>query len=788
MSGLCLHCGSECSDDFCCAGCGVAYRLIHSLNLGKFYEYCESIYQSRPTKIMGVENRLDYITDIATDGDGSHSIYLLVEGMHCGSCVWLIESTLAKQSGIMRASLNLSTKRLYVKWCGEKEAIKEYVATIQSLGYNLIPFTPDASDAESLEIQQSLLLRVGVSGLGSVAMMMMLWGVWAGNIDGSMGYYTRFLIHILSAVIAIPATVYSGWHFFESAYRALSAGRTNMDVPISIGVIATLGLSIYQTVYGKEYVYFDAALSLLFFLLLGRFLDVRMRNKARLFIVNLLAAQPKVATVESKGQLVLIPIKRLVVGDIVYVGVGDKVPADGVIIEGATSIDNSLVTGESIPISAGCGSIVLGGTINVDAPIKVRITSIGENTLLGEMLRLIEIANQNKSRYVQVADRISQYFTPFVIICGIATFCLWFFGMGSDLKTAAEHSIALIIITCPCALGLAVPAVQMRATQKLMEIGILVRTQDAIEKLSKVRKMIFDKTGTLTEGKPALIDIEEIPILELEVGYTLSSYSKHPLSKAIVAVAKRQNLERRASCDIREYPGLGVEGIIEGKLCKMGSAVFCGAALDVAEAKYSGPEVWLRIADQKPYRFRFVDEIKPGAQKVISTLREYGLETEILSGDKQEVVEVIAGKLGIKTYYAEQSPSQKYEYVAGQILPTAVIGDGLNDAAALKSSFVSISWANSVDIVQNNSDIIIQKDAILPVLISYIMSVRAMKLIRYNFGMSLIYNVLSIPLAMCGLVNPIIASVMMSVSSIMVVLNALRLSCDDIAAEEGVYV
>jgi Cu2+-exporting ATPase len=766
----CKHCEQILGKktDFCCTGCQIAYNLIDSLNLSKYYEYCKNISGSKPMKINAVENQLNYSDYIQIlDNNNLFRINLLVEGIHCSSCVWLIENTLRKDAKVKQAHINMSTRRLIIEWKGSESDLTHLVEQIFALGYKLIPFTPQAAESEAKEKERDLLIRIGVSGAVNIAMMMIVYGVWAGNFDNSMGHYTRLITHILASLIAVPAIIYSGAPFFYSAFKALKAKRTNMDIPIAIGILGATFISIQETILGNSYTYYDAAIGLIFFLLIGRFLDLKSRNRAREFAHNLLLNQPKTITLDIDGKLKLLPLSKANIGDIAFVSVGERVPADGIIIEGDTEVDNSLITGESMPVALKVGGSVSCGTLNLGSPIKLRIKALADDTLLGEIIKLIEAAEQGRSRYVRVADQVSRYFTPVVLFLSITTFTLWYFIWHASFNTSLLNSIALLIITCPCALGLAVPVVQVLASSRLMAGGIIVKSPDALEKLSQINHIVFDKTGTLTEGRPQINNKELIDDKEFEVISSLASFSKHPLCKQIAS----NNL---SFDNVEEIKGQGLTAKFKGEVVKLGSRSLCNVT-GTSNDFYL--EMWYKRGEKTPTRLTFLDKLRPDVKETLQAFKELGIQIDILSGDRREAVAEVAKELGINNYQSGVSPKQKYEYLkslADSGKKVLMVGDGLNDAAALKAAFISISPSTSLEITQTNSDIIFQGQKLMPIVESFKVSIKSTKLVKENFCLALLYNALTVPLAMLGYVNPIVAAVTMSTSSIIVVLNSLR--------------
>jgi P-type Cu2+ transporter len=768
----CEHCGAKNKDKystFCCMGCEIAYKIINKLDLNKYYEYCKIIYNKMPMKVHAVENQLNYNPHIKSE-DSKHRINLIVEGIHCGSCVWLIENTLKKQDGVLNARLNMSTRRLVIEWNGEKKQIKKLIDIIEKLGYKLIPYDELVSEEERKTKEHFLLKCIAVSGFASMSIMMISLGVWAGNLDESLGPYVRELMHWLSTIIAIPAILYSGIPFYKSAWSAIKAKRSNMDVPITIAIIVSALISLQQIYLGGAYTYYDAAVSLVFFLLIGRYLDIRARNKASERAQNIILSQVRSVTLCDGDKLKLVSLKKAKEGYIAFVAVGEKIPVDGVVVDGDSEVDNSLITGETIPSKITIGSNVNAGTINLINPLKIRITKLGDNTVLAEMIKLMEVAEQGKAKYVKIADRVSSYYTPIVLTLSAITFLLWMY-LGANFNDALLYAVSVLIITCPCALGLAVPVVQVIASSKLMSKGVLIKSADALEKLAEIDLVVFDKTGTLTLGKPQWINKKDFTPQEIKIISSIASHSKHPLSQAVY-----NNSLKMLEMHVEEVRGMGLEAVSGTRKYKLGNRKFCEVEHEILDDKI---EMWFRSSKNSAKRIILEDKLKDDALELVTWFKNLKMQPIMLSGDRRYVVSQMAAKVGITSYKAEVRPVDKYHYLedlAKQEHKVLMVGDGLNDSAALKAAHVSISPASAIDIAQTNSDIVIQGDKLWPVKESYLVAKFANKLVKQNFALSLFYNLVTIPIAMGGLATPILAAVVMSLSSIMVVANSMRLN------------
>lgn len=711
-----------------------------------------------------------YATLVETTSDGLNSIAILVSGVHCAACIQKIEGTLNRQPEISEARLNFTTGRLSIIWSGSADNIERYITMIEDMGYPAHPFDPNASAEETKAEERFLLLCLGVAGFAMGNIMLLSVGLWTTTGE-TMGLATRELLHWVAAAIALPTILFSGRPFFRSAIKALSKGHANMDVPISIALILASAMSLFETIQHGEHVYFDSAVMLMFFLLIGRYLDFRARKQARTSATDLLSLQTGFTNViEADGQIRKVLISDLKEGQHVRIAAGEKFPTDGQITEGHSEIDTALVTGETLPRAVEPGSAIYAGTMNIAAPLTMRVSAIAKDSLLGDIIKLMERAEQSKARYVRLADRAARLYTPVVHTLAALAFLGWFFIGGLDWQAALMIAITVLIITCPCALGLAVPVVQVLATGKLMKQGVLVKSGDALERLSEISAALFDKTGTLTLGRPTLEGQPDENVLHIAA--SLAAHSNHPLSKALLQsydgpLARAEN--------IQEHPGKGLEADIEGLHIRMGARSWCG---DQTAPASENLELWLEVEGQPPIPFHFTDHLREDARATIAALNKADINTIMLSGDRTAAAENIAAQCGIKTVYAEQTPPQKYAHMQelkDQGHKTLMIGDGLNDAPVLTGAYVSMAPGTAIDMAQNAADIIFMGDKLMPVYDTYKTAQLTQKLVKQNFALAVLYNIIAVPLALAGLVTPLVAAIAMSGSSLIVIANSFRL-------------
>jgi P-type Cu2+ transporter len=700
------------------------------------------------------------------------NVILTVENMHCGGCMRTVEAALAGVPGVHGARVNLSERRV-VAAADPETCVDSMIAALKSAGFQAFQLNPNV-DLENDTRSQDLTRRLGVAAFATMNVMLLSVSVWSGA-EGDMSPAVRSLFHWLSALIALPAIAYSGQPFFNSAWQAVSARRVNMDVPISIGVILTASLSLYQTIEGNDRIYFDAAIMLLTFLLLGRLLDQLMRRRAASAAANLLKLrQITVKVLDGDGSQRRHPVQDVCPGTKILVASGERFALDGRVVEGQSTIDQSAITGETLPHPVSSGSEVFSGSINLGQPLVMEATAPEDKSLLCEIVSLLETAEQQRGKYVVVADRAARLYAPMVHTLAALTFIGWMF-YGADWQTALPIAVAVLIITCPCALALAVPAVQVAAAGRLMKQGIILKTPDGLERLADCDTIVFDKTGTLTMGEPHLANGDEIDDAELSLAANLAANSTHPFSKAIVQAATLRGLTVIPMSECTETPGYGLAARHDNVELRIGSATWCG--LNKPEKKSAS--VYFRNADGDVRPLEFDDQVKADAVEVIKALQKRGFQIEMLSGDHPDGVAKIAESLAIDRWTAAQKPAEKVERLKAlseQGRNVLMVGDGLNDAPSLAAAHASMSPANASHISQTAADVVFQGQALEPILSALSVSKTANRLVTQNFALALGYNILFVPLAIVGLVTPLIAAIAMSVSSISVTANALRIS------------
>ena len=695
----------------------------------------------------------------ALAGEPLERTIFAVPGAHCAGCMAKIEGGLGKMPNVVAARLNLTSRQLSVTHSSSLQ-VPELVAAIDGLGFAAQPLT-EAAVAKSDGASRALLRATGVAGFAAMNIMLLSVSVWSGA-EGAI----RDLFHLLSGLIAIPTVAYSGQPFFRSAWGALKHGRTNMDVPISIGVLLVTALSLFEALTGGRHAYFDGAVMLLFFLLVGRVLDSVMRDRARDGVTALLKqTAPGALVVGADGRSSWLRAEELRPGMRMIVAAGERLAADGLVETGSSSLDLSLLTGESAPRPIGAGGQVHAGTLNLTAPLTVRVTAAGRDSSIAEIARLMGEAGQGRSRYVRIADRAARLYAPAVHTLAAASFITWLL-LGAGWHQALLIAAAVLIITCPCALGLAVPAAQIVAAGSLMRAGVLVKDGSALERLAEADRALFDKTGTLTLGRPELVNADALGAEDQAILLALARSSRHPLSEAVRRALEGKGISPAVLADVREQPGHGMTASFEGELVSLGR----GEASDGLSASFNR-------GSRPAIRLRFEDRLRPDARQTLVRLRDLDIECSVASGDSGRSVAAATRGLGL-TAQTGMRPEDKLQLV-GRLHASGrkvlMVGDGLNDGPALAAGHVSMAPASASDVGQNAADAVFLGDSLLPVAQAVAAARRTMRVVRQNFIIAIGYNVVAVPLAFAGMVTPLVAALAMSGSSLIVVANALRL-------------
>ncbi|MBF0158642.1 MAG: cadmium-translocating P-type ATPase [Magnetococcales bacterium] len=794
----CYHCALPIADEidirygdatgqehhFCCQGCLAAYHMIHGAGLEEYYRRRDpAITGMRPTTTdpnhwaafddAEFQRRL-----VRPVGDGVE-ICLLLEGMHCAACVWLNERVLQGLPGIRSARVNFATHRATVRWDPQQLSLSHILASIDGIGYHAEPYDPDRIEQIHQQRDRALLLRLGVAGFGAANAMFIAVALYAGYFSG-IDHELKQFFHWVSLAIALPVVLFSGMVFFRSAWSSLRLKRLTVDVPVATGIVVTFGYSVWVTWRGHGEVFFDSVTMFIFILLTGRYLESAARRKAASATERLLSLEPRTARVLRDATELEIPVRELQRGDQVIVRPGERIAADGLIRQGRTSIDESMLTGESLPVVRSIGDRVAAGTLNQEGAILFEVTHAGDETALAAIVRLVEEAQTRRSPMQSLADRIAARFVVVILALALLTALGWWWV---DPAQAIEHAVALLIITCPCALGLATPAAMIVASGSAAHRGVLIRGSEVLERLARVNRLVLDKTGTLTCGTPHVEQLQPLSgitaqqLLALVAG--VEQFSEHPLARALVREAKLRDIAPVTGItEVISHPGAGVTAQHAGQTVWVGRPDFVSATED--ELPPQAPWSWIgcRVATELWGWIALSDAPKADAAATIAALQQRGLRVTLLSGDHQAVVDAVAQQVGITEALGARLPQQKEYHVAqwhDQGDWVAMVGDGINDAPALARAAVAIVVENAADVSVATADVVLLNRRLESLVYTVDLARGTMRCIRQNYTISLIYNSLAIPLAMAGLVIPVVAAIAMPISSLIVIGNAMRL-------------
>ena len=768
----------------CCPGCQAVARAIVDGGLTDFYRYrTEKSPQAReliPEQLreLALYDREEIQKSFVQQQPGERrEASLILEGIVCAACVWLNERHVKSLPGVIDFSVNYSTRRARVRWDNSRIRLSGILEAIRAIGYQAHPFDPGRQEEIHKRERRLALRRLAVAGLGMMQVMMLAVALYAGEASGMDAELRRFLRWV-SLLLTVPVVAYSARPFFASAWRDLRRRRAGMDVPVSLAIALAFGASAWHTLVGRGEIYFDSVTMFTFFLLAGRFLEMGARHRAGEAAEALVKLLPASATrlVDATGGErgeERVPVGELRIGDRVRVRPGESVPADGRVLEGQSSVDESLLTGESRPVVRGPGDTLVGGTVNNESPLVMEVERLGEDTVLSAIVRLLDRAQSEKPSVARLADRIAGGFVLALLLLAIGVAAWWW---QQDPAHAFAITLSVLVVTCPCALSLATPAAVTAATGALTRLGVLTTRGHALETLARASHMIFDKTGTLTEGRLTLSRVELLGGLErgqcLKLAAGLEAASEHPLARALLeAAGTADTLE-----EIQASPGQGIEARRAGRRYRIGTADYV-CSLAGVEVPPGADGVLLGDEDGLLARFHFTDPLRPGARETIEALRKLGLQLELLSGDAPSAVETVAAELGIPAR-ARCLPADKLariEQLQGEGAVVAMVGDGVNDAPVLARAQVSVAMGSGTQIAHASADMVLLSEQLQHLPRAVRGARRTLDIIRQNLAWALVYNVVAVPLAAAGQIAPWMAAIGMSASSLVVVLNALRL-------------
>ncbi|GLQ70721.1 heavy metal translocating P-type ATPase [Vibrio penaeicida] len=785
MTKECYHCGEDvpANTDFkveilgqeremCCPGCESVAQTIVESGLVSYYQYRTAPAEKADLVPEQLRNLIHYDneevqSEFVRQSEHQSEVTLSLEGVSCAACAWLIEKQLVNQSGVLSIRVNTTTNRAILAWDKTQAKLSDLLATVHQLGYKAAPFEADQQEASYHRAMKQYLYRLGIAGLATMQVMMLAVALYLevfGDLDAEFKQYFR----VVSLIFATPVLLYSALPFYLNAWRSLKGRTLGMDVPVSIALIFAYVASLVATVTEQGEVFFESITMFTFFLLLGRFLEMRARRKAAAASANLLKLIPSMATKLDGTQ---VPVKTLTIGDQVRVLPGEHVPADGIILKGRVHIDESMLTGESIPVVKKQGDTVFAGTLNGEESFELEVNTSKANSMISNIVRLQDEAQMSKPKIAQVADVVARYFVAVILIVAACTWAYWHQAKPED---AFWIMLAVLVATCPCALSLATPTAITCATSRMGNLGILLRKGHVFETLCKVNHLVVDKTGTLTEGN---IQIDRTEVTSnhfseeecLAIAASLENHANHPIAKAFKAFS-----DKTIEVDqVENKIGFGIVGLYKGQSCKIGSANFVLGQ----EVESKQPCVYLSVNDSHVATFYYHDPIREQSQVLISKLAEAGIKTTLLTGDSLNNAQPVANAMGIESVVASASPQEKLEFLSTlkDHEVSLMIGDGINDAPTLAGAHLSVAMGGGADVAKSSADMVLLGDKLDKLIEARLLALKTRKIIRENLAWSLGYNLLILPLAVAGLVAPYIAVVGMSASSIIVVTNSLRL-------------
>ena len=767
----------------CCPGCKAVAALIRDAGLERYYDSRETPEPGavRPPEEAGewqVFDRDDMLAAFSTrQGDRAEaSVY--VGGMYCAACSWLIDSTLSTMPGVASADINPVTHRLRVTWKPAAIGLGGILAALASLGYRPQPLAPDSIERPERGEQRAALKRLLVASLGMMQVMMFAVALYSGEFQGIDAKMERFL-RLVSFIVTTPVVFYSARPFFAGAVRGVRARRPGMDLPVSIAIGSAYAASVYATYTNGPAVWYDSVTMFVFFLTVARYLEMQARHRSIDRSTALSSLLPNLATRIDGDARQSVAVSQLVAGDRVLVRAGESFPADGAIVDGISTVDESLLTGESAPRQKAIGDAVVAGSINLDSVVEIHVEKTGVDTTLGTIGRLSERARYARPAFVHLADRIASYIVVAILMIAAVVATTWYF---IDAERAFVITLSVLVVTCPCALALATPAAFAAAGSRLADLHLLVTNGDAIETLSKATHVVFDKTGTLTRGAPEITrtTVQDQHFNErdcLQIAAALELASTHPIARAFV----KHETTLQAS-DLAISVGAGVEGVVDGRHWKLGSAEFVTgipAPLRHAADDVAVTQVFLGSHDRVAAVFEVDDALRDDAHNTLILIEKIGLSVSLVSGDREVAVNRIAATLGIGDARSGCSPDDKLATIralqqAGEVV--VMVGDGINDAPVLAGADASIAPSHAASLAQSSADILMLGNSLQPIVTALRASRQTMRVVRQNLGWAIVYNLAAVPLAATGFVPPWLAAIGMSASSLIVVLNALRLS------------
>ncbi len=786
----CTHCHLEFNEDvlikdgehyFCCNGCQGVYHLLSDEGLDSFYDKLGSNTLTAPTTQYEDSSNFDspafYDKFVKENSEGFNEVSLIIEGIHCSACVWLNEKALHKMDGIIDASINFTNNKAVITWVDKVVKLSQIIDMIRAIGYNAFPYDSSIQEAHANKERKDYYLRMAVAIFSSMNIMWIAVAQYAGYFSG-MSQDIKTILNIGEWILATPVLFYSGWIFFRGAYYGLKTRVVNMDILVSTGALLTYIYSIYITIMENGEAYFDSVTMIISFVLVGKFLEVLSKKSAADALDMIGKNIPTEVNIIRDEKIISCKLADVVVGDTIVVSTGEKVLFDGEILKGSGSFDESSLTGESEPIYKTIGDSVVSGTVSLDADIHYEASKDFEHSTLSNLVALLETAILKKPKIEQMANRLSEWFSSVILGLSLITFLVWWF-LGSGFELSFMVAISVIVIACPCALALATPVATLVGLSLGANRGILFKEAAQLETMAKVDTLVLDKTGTITVGKPEVINENIYKDFDKNILYSLVKSSRHPVAKGIANYLKLdENIDEYILDDYTQIPASGISARYnKSKILGGNLKLLVDNGLE-SEFESDNTLFYFSVDDSIVAIYELRDSIKDNAKELVSNLNNKGISVVMLTGDHANTAKRVALEVGITQYESEQTPEDKSKYIENlhtQDKVVVMVGDGVNDILALAQADIGIVMGSGSDIAVDVGDVVLLDDSLRSLEDSFKISRTTFGLIKQNLGISLVYNAITVPLAMTGYVIPLVAAISMSVSSLLVVGNSMRI-------------
>jgi len=769
--------------NFCCKGCQGVYHLLNSEGLGTFYDKLgNTTLQPAGQNISADLEKFDLEgfknKYIKTTEDGLSQIHLIIEGIHCSACVWLNEKVLHKTDGVIEASINYTNNKAKVVWDPEEVKLSKIIETIRAIGYNAYPYDPSLQEERANQAKKSYYSRILVAVFGTMNIMWLAIAKYAGYFTG-MEQNFKDILNVAEFILATPVLFYSGWIFFRGAYFGFKNKIVNMDTLVASGALSAYIYSIYAMITQHGEVYFDSVVMIITFVLVGKYLEVLSKKHAVDTLDSIMGSTPTEVTTVKNGIKALVSIENIQIGDLIELKPGEKVVIDGVVTSGQGSFDESSLTGENEPIYKEKGADILSGSLCLDSVIHYEASKDVSGSLLTSIVSLLEESITKKPHIEQLANRVSGYFSNIILLIALLTFAGWYF-LNGNFETALIVGISVIVIACPCALGLATPMATLVGISIAARRGILFKEATFLETMAKSKVLALDKTGTITEGRPSVVHAELSSGFNPALLLSLVSTSNHPISKGIAGYLNTENetLENLTLTEIKSIEAKGIEAKYGEKNLLGGNAALLQSRGIEVLVSSEHSLFFFAVDNNIVAHFELTDTIREGAKEAIANIQSLGIKVLMLTGDHEQSAQKVAKEVGITEVHAKLLPQEKSALIQsfqdkGEVV--VMVGDGINDAIALAQSNIAIAMGQGADVAINISDVVLLDEKPQSILEAYAISRRTYSAVKENLGFSLLYNVIAVPLAVAGFVTPLIAALSMSLSSLVVVGNSLRI-------------